>query len=76
MALFNKSESVVINVEGMTCEHCEHRVEQAASGVEGVKKAKADKDAKRVTVQLAKKNDSAVDEIVAAINGVGYTATK
>lgn len=76
MALFKKSERIVIQVDGMTCEHCEKRVEHAAAGVDGVKKATADKDAKNVTVELAKADAGAVDSIVKAINEIGYTASK
>lgn len=47
---FKKEESIVLNVEGMMCEHCKARVEKALSAVPGVKKVKVDLAAKKATV--------------------------
>ncbi|NTV27283.1 MAG: heavy-metal-associated domain-containing protein [Methanothrix sp.] len=40
-----------LRVDGMTCEHCQGRVEQAASGVAGVTEARVDLAAGTLTVR-------------------------
>ncbi|SNQ60596.1 heavy-metal-associated domain-containing protein [Candidatus Methanoperedens nitratireducens] len=35
-------EDVIIKIKGMMCEHCEKMIHDAAVGVKGVRKAKAD----------------------------------
>ena len=62
--------SVVINVEGMMCEHCAKRVEDACLGVNGVAKAKVSLKNKNVTVSSNEELNEA--ELKAAINAAGY----
>jgi len=49
---FRKREKV-LTVEGMTCHHCEMAVENALREVAGIRSAKADHAAKRVTIQYS-----------------------
>ncbi|WP_411964822.1 heavy-metal-associated domain-containing protein [Haloferax sp. YSMS24] len=63
--------STTITVTGMTCEHCEGRVEDALAGVTGVTEAKADREADTATVE----GDADVDTLVAAVEEVGYDAS-
>lgn len=60
-----------LTVEGMSCDHCEQTVEEALEGVEGVDDATADRDAERATVE----GDAATDDLVAAVEDVGYQAS-
>lgn len=75
MALFKPKRTLTINVAGMTCEHCEKRVAEAALAIEGVKKAKADRERGVLEVTVAGKQDGLVDRIVAAVNETGYEAS-
>lgn len=63
---------VVINVEGMSCNHCKMSVEKAASGVEGVKSATVNLEKKIVTVLLKDGVDS-VEQIKNAITEAGFS---
>ncbi|WP_416839981.1 heavy-metal-associated domain-containing protein [Haloferax sp. DFSO52] len=63
--------STTITVTGMTCEHCEGRVEDALTGVSGVTDANADREADSATVE----GDADIDALVAAVEDVGYDAS-
>ena len=70
--MFGKTQTVVITVEGMMCEHCKAHVERALLGVKGVRSASADLAAKTATV-VAKASVSK-ESLVAAITAAGYRA--
>ncbi len=57
----------VIKVDGMSCEHCEHRVEKAVLAVAGVTSAKADAAAGTLTYEGG---DAAA--VAAAVEDAGY----
>jgi copper chaperone len=63
--------SMMITVEGMSCNHCEETVEEALEGVTGVRKAEADHSADQVTVD----GDSDLEDLVAAVEAAGYDAS-
>jgi Cu+-exporting ATPase len=69
---FKKAEpkTVVLTVEGMMCGHCSARVEAALTAVSGVKSAKADLEAKTVTVVADAKVKEAA--LAAAVIAAGY----
>ncbi|HUI30848.1 MAG TPA: cation transporter [Candidatus Acidoferrales bacterium] len=60
----------VLNVEGMTCHHCEMTVEKALLEVAGVKSAKADHAAKSVEVEY--KNELDLNKVREKIAKAGY----
>lgn len=67
----NKMESKVLNVEGMSCNHCVNSVKQAVSSLNGVNKVDVDLAGKKVTVEY----DSAkvqLDKIKDSIEEAGY----
>lgn len=68
---FKKQPSVVLNVEGMMCEHCSARVEKALSAVPGVTKVKVDLAAKTATVFGSAEKEA----LVAAVTDAGYKAS-
>lgn len=64
-------EKTVLNVEGMSCEHCVKAVTDAANGLNGVAGAVVDLSAKTVTVEY----DPAkcpLDKIKSEIEDQGY----
>ena len=64
-------KTIVLNVEGMSCQHCENRVKTAVGAVKGVADVKVSLDEKTVTVDL----DPAVatdKQIKEAIEEQGY----
>ncbi|MFC7203023.1 heavy-metal-associated domain-containing protein [Haloferax namakaokahaiae] len=63
--------STTLTVTGMSCEHCEARVEDALSEVSGVTSATADRESESATVE----GEAAVETLVAAVEDAGYDAS-
>lgn len=70
---FNKKKRKIINIEGMTCEHCVSKVETALENLVDISKAKVDLNKKRVIVTY----DNTADDILLqdTIEKLGYTVT-
>lgn len=62
---------VVIQVQGMSCNHCVQAVESALMKLEGVTEAKVSLAEKNVTVQYDE-NKVSVDKMKEAIEDQGY----
>lgn len=64
-------KELTVKVEGMMCEHCENRVNQALNGLAGVQSAKADAKGNKVDVTY---DESKIDEaaIKTGIEDAGY----
>ena len=60
----------IVQVDGMTCHHCEMTVEKALLEVSGVKTAKANHEKKSVEIQY--KDELDLDEVRKKIEEVGY----
>ncbi len=63
--------ATVINVGGMTCNHCKMAVEKALKTLDGVRDASVDLEAKKVSIEY---DPAAVDEagLRKAISDAGY----
>lgn len=61
----------IIGVTGMHCGHCEKAVEDALKAIEGVSKAKADRE--KNTVTLTMKTDVDDKLLIQAIENEGFT---
>ena len=59
----------IIAIEGMSCAHCQARVEKALNALPGVK-AKVDLKKKNATVELSGEVSDAT--LMDAVNNVGY----
>ena len=67
-------ETIIFNVEGMSCEHCKNSIEGAVRALTGVTGAAVDLEKKQVKVAF----DPAVlkrEELENAITRAGYTVT-
>lgn len=65
--MFDRTEKQTLAVEGMTCGHCEQRVENAVSQISGVKKVKASHSGKSVEISYKKDvplDTSAVEKVI------------
>ena len=62
----------VFNIEGMTCGHCVHAVQQALSAVPGVRKAEVSLDEKKALVDADGTFDPS--RAVEAVEKEGYRA--
>jgi Cu+-exporting ATPase len=63
------STTKVMHVEGMTCEHCQKRVEKALNAIEGVT-AKVDLENKIANLTLSK--DVSIAQLTKAVTDAGY----
>ena len=64
--------ATIINVEGMTCNHCKMSVEKAALNLDFVKEAVVDLDSKELKVTF-KGSGSEIDSVKNAVREAGYT---
>ncbi len=60
-----------LQIEGMTCEHCVHKVKMALEEIEGVTRADVTLDAKTADLELAAEVDQ--EHFSAAVEKAGYT---
>ena len=67
------SKTKTLTVEGMSCQHCQNRVQQALAGVKGVKSAQVDLQSKTATVECGPLvSDKALKQ---AVVDAGYEVT-
>ncbi|MDR0470093.1 MAG: copper ion binding protein [Peptococcaceae bacterium] len=62
---------IVLNVEGMECEHCVEAVETAVAGLDGISSVVVDLDSNTATIEHDP-TVSSVEKIVFAIEEQGY----
>ncbi len=67
----NSNSSLVLDISGMSCNHCVARVKKAIDSMPGVQES--DVSIGQATVRFDRASVSG-DEIAAAITGVGYPA--
>lgn len=76
MELFGSAKVINLKVDGMTCEHCEMKVEKALSALPGVKKVKIDRSKKNADISISKNADIQVQAMIDAVTAAGYTAAE
>ncbi|HBN82884.1 MAG TPA: heavy metal transport/detoxification protein [Clostridiales bacterium] len=62
-----------VGIEGMTCDHCVKRVENALKELDGVKNVKV--NLKKKTADMELEVDLSSDKIKAAVEDAGYEVT-
>lgn len=62
----------ILNIEGMSCQHCVGRVKKHLESVPNVSEVQVDLDGKQAVFQADGEID--MESIVTAINGFGFTA--
>lgn len=72
MALFGKTTTTHLAVEGMTCDNCVRHVREALEATSGVKKAQVVLDPGFAEITMKQGTDLAA--LVAAVEAAGYTA--
>lgn len=71
--MFDKTENTVISVDGMHCNHCKARVENALKALKGVKKFEVSLENGSATVAYVAKKITPED-IASAITQSGFEA--
>lgn len=64
--------SVVLKVEGMTCNHCVGRVQKALDAAPGVHAAKVDLDSGTAEIRFGPEIDTAA--LIGVVQSAGYSA--
>lgn len=64
-------EKIELNVNGMSCSHCENAVKKAVSALEGVTKVDVDIPGKKVAIEY-QADKVTPDDFKAAIEDQGY----
>lgn len=70
--MFGGTEKKSLTVEGMTCGHCEQRVEKAVGQIDGVKKVKASHTDQTVEIAYKKGTPISDTDIEKAIAELGF----
>lgn len=66
-------EKVTINIEGMSCAHCQANVKKAITSVSGVSSAEVNLDKGKATVHFDPAKAD-LDKIKSAVEDIGYEA--
>ncbi len=69
--MFDKTESTVVAVNGMHCNHCKGKVENTLKALKGVKKYTVSLEAASATVEYIPKKITPA-EIASAITNAGF----
>lgn len=67
-------KEITLNVEGMTCEGCERRIQNVLMDIDGVENAKASHIDKNVKIKLNKDID--IDKLKEAIEDLDFKVLK
>jgi len=70
----NNSQSVVLDVQNMTCAMCPITIRKALQGVDGVQSAKVDYSSKTANVTFDPKKTN-IETLIKTTTNVGYPAT-
>ena len=72
--MFAKTEKIKLGVDGMHCQHCRMRVENALKSVKGVKKVSVSLDDAQADIEIAAgKTDPAT--LIKAVEEAGFGAS-
>lgn len=71
--MFGQTQTKTFSVDGMTCGHCEKRVEQAVGQTKSVTKVKASHVHRTVEVSFKKSNPPDEQALIEVITTLGYT---
>lgn len=74
MALFKKTGTIELAVQGMSCGHCEMRVKKALSGVPGVEEVKVSHERGQAVITVDARQPPALEALIAAVESAGYQA--
>jgi copper chaperone len=66
----------VINVEGMSCDHCKHSIEKALNGLDGVTSSEVSLANGNVEVEFDENQKVAFNDFKEAIEDQGYDVIK
>ncbi len=68
-------KEIELKVTGMTCGHCEMTVKKVLESINGVKKAKVNRNKSNALVTFKNNNEVDVNELIKAVSDSGYDAS-
>lgn len=71
--LFGTRDKIEIKVAGMTCGHCEAKIQEALARLPGVKKVTASRASQTVTIEPEKAGSLDLQKAKEAIQTLGYS---
>ncbi len=73
---FKTKDKIELKVVGMTCGHCEAKIQEALSKLPGVKKVTASRTKETVTIEADKSEALDLQKIKETIELLGYQVTE
>lgn len=73
---FGTKDKIELKVTGMTCGHCEAKIQEAVSKLPGVKKVTASRTSQTVTIQPDKSESLNLRTVKETIESLGYLITE
>ncbi len=70
----NNNQSVMLDMQNMTCAMCKFTIKKALQGVEGVKTVEVDSDKKTASV-IFNSQKTTIEALIKATTNAGYPAT-
>jgi len=70
----NSSQSVILDMQNMTCAMCKITIKKALQGVEGVQKVSVNADSKTADIMFDPQKTS-IEALIKATTNAGYPAT-
>ena len=74
--LFGTKDKIELKVSGMTCGHCEAKIETAVKQLPGVKKVAASRTKQKVAIEPDNTEELDLQKIKTAIETLGYQVTE
>lgn len=72
MSLFKKKNQVTLSVPGISCGHCEMKIQKVVSAMPGVNKVKPDHKKKTVSLELSDDDTADMHAIKESLSEAGY----
>ena len=73
---FGTKDKIELKVTGMTCGHCEAKIQEAVAKLPGVKKVTASRTSQTVTIEADKPEALELPKIKETIESLGYQVTE
>ncbi|MFH2059614.1 MAG: heavy metal-associated domain-containing protein [Pseudomonadota bacterium] len=67
------SQTVILNVEGMSCKHCSGMVQKTLEGINGISNVCVDLDGKKASFEV--QSPDLVDQAILSVAQAGYKAS-
>ncbi len=67
------SQTITLNVDGMSCSHCSGTVQKTLEGIDGISNVSVDLEGKKAFFEA--NHENLIDKAIKKIDGAGYKAS-